>query len=289
MPSLNNNQHHPLHRIHRAPGRRERQPARPGAGIGERADVHARHRADSLHELCRVSSRGRDRADVAHHVCRGAAVGQGHRAAGVGRRDAAVARRRATRHVPKRAQSHGGTKGSDRAMGRGRCARRGSGGPSAGPDIRVRLGDRSAGCDLRDAGGLPRSCERHDRVRALLHPDELHRREMAAGDRGAAGQSIARASRARVLRDASGRSAHAAGAAAQSAGQPHHGRARSGQPAAARRQRRQSSAGHLRARDEAAGLSRRHSAASAARWRAASADALHREWQGGHRSHPGSA
>ena len=125
--------------------------------------------------------------------------------------------------------------------------------------------------------------------RALLHPDELHRREMAAGDRGAAGQSIARASRARVLRDASGWSAHAAGAAAQSAGQPHHGRARSGQPAAARRQRRQSSAGHLRAWDEAAGLSRRHSAASAARWRAASADALHGEWQGGHRSHPGSA
>ena len=67
-----------------------------------------------------------------------------------------------------------GTKGSDRAMGRGRCARRGSGGPSAGPGIRVRLADRSAGRDLRDAGGLPRSCERHHRVRALLHPDELY-------------------------------------------------------------------------------------------------------------------
>ena len=163
---------------------------RPRRRNGRCADVHARHRADPLRQLRRVPSRRRDRADVAHHLRRGASVGPG----------ASCARSPNGVMPPWHADAPHGTFRNERGLTpaqkdlieRWAAAGAPEGNPSDLPpraDVRRRLGDRPAGCDLRDAGGLPRPRQGHDRVRALLHPDELHRREMAAGDRGAAGQS----------------------------------------------------------------------------------------------------
>ena len=50
----------------------------------------------------------------------------------------------------------------------------------------------------------PVAGERDDPVRALLHPDQLHRSEVAEGDRGTSGKSRRRASHPRLLRGAAG-------------------------------------------------------------------------------------
>ena len=50
---------------------------------------------------------------------------------------------------------------------------------------------------------------RHGRLRVLLHPDELHRAEVRAGDRSAPGQPRGRASCAGVLPGEAGHAAHA--------------------------------------------------------------------------------
>ena len=97
------------------------------------------------------------------------------------RQHAAVARRRAARHLPQRAfadrrRSSEILKAGPRTALRGRSER-----PAAGARLPGRLGDGQAGRRLRDAGGLQGPGRRRDRVRVLLHPDELHRGEVDLG------------------------------------------------------------------------------------------------------------
>ena len=130
------------------------------------------------------------------------------------RTHAAVARGGAEGYVPQRARAD--RRGEEDAPGvgeHGRAEGRPEG-PAADAGLSRRLGHRQAGRRVRDAGGVQGPGRRRDRVRVLLHPDQLHRAEVDPGDRAATRQPRGRASRARVL-PGQARHAAAAGAAAE--------------------------------------------------------------------------
>ena len=132
---------------------------------------------DSLRQLRHLPSRRRKRADVAHQLPGGASLGA-----------APSATRSPTAAMPPwHADAPPGTfenerrltaaqKRRHRPVGGGRCAR---GRPRGPPAARRRFDDGwrigTAGRRLRDARRLRGARARHDRVRVLLHPDELHR------------------------------------------------------------------------------------------------------------------
>ncbi len=166
-------------------------------------------------------------------------------------------------------------------------ARRRPEGPARRTDVRDWLEHRHARRGVHDDGGLSRPRQRHDRIRILHNPDELHRGQMAAGHRSAAWQSRARASRARLLPGAAGGRCRRSGRRSprvQHAAQPHSAANERGiatrprqrcWPAPAHR--------HLRAWYRTAGLSTGNGDAAPARRRHRAADALHGQWHGRHR------
>ena len=209
-------------------------------------------------------------------------MGAGHRPARRRGQHAAVARRRAARHVRQRAAAVGRAEGPHRTLGRGRCAAGQPGGSAAEADVRRRLEHRHPRSGVRAARGLRGPRAGHDSVRELLRADGIHRDQVAAGDRGPARQSRAGASHPRLLPGPARRHGRRADHGAQPRGQ-HAAAAADGQPTAAAADRTVASAGHLRARHRSAGVPARHRSAAAAGRRDPVPDALHEQRHRRHR------
>ena len=79
------------------------------------------------------------------------------------------------RTVPQRPPAERQGPRDDREVGQQRRAGRQPRRPAGGAEVRRGLADRHARHDLVDAGGIPDSCQRHDRVQELRGADQPHR------------------------------------------------------------------------------------------------------------------
>ena len=138
--------------------------APPRAASSAQPDVLPRRRADSPEAVPGVSPARRDRTDGVRDLRTDASVRPGDPHGGHRSEDAALVRRSSRRPLCQRSVAQRSGNRHTRRVGRQRGSGRRSGPRTESGELRQRLADRNARRGLRDAEGIPRPCERNDRV-----------------------------------------------------------------------------------------------------------------------------